>query len=118
MTFKPTRRDIGLGLAGAALSAHAQALSSSVDVGIAGGNALAGPSASALLLQPSIRWDHPSTSFGAQASWRLSLLVSALVSRWSPGRDGSRRTSGLIPVSRSRWARMSQTLADSPPPTL
>ncbi|HEY8795953.1 MAG TPA: glycogen-binding domain-containing protein [Gemmatimonadaceae bacterium] len=57
------------GLASTALAAHGQSLSSSVDIGIAGGNALAGPSASALLLQPSIRWDHPNTSFGAQASW-------------------------------------------------
>lgn len=64
-----TRVAIVAGLASTAPSAHAQALSSSVDIGIAGGNALAGPSSSALLLQPSIRWDHPSTSFGAQASW-------------------------------------------------
>ncbi len=64
-----TRVAIVAGLATTAPAAYAQALSSSVDIGIAGGNALAGPSASVLLLQPSIRWDHPNTSFGAQASW-------------------------------------------------
>ncbi len=52
-----------------AAPAHGQALSSAVGVGIASGSAFAGPSASALLLQPSIRWDHPSTSVDAQASW-------------------------------------------------
>lgn len=52
-----------------AASARAQSLSSSVDVGLASGSAFAGPAASALLLQPSIRWDHPSASVDAQASW-------------------------------------------------
>ena len=56
----------------AAPSARAQALSSSLDVGIASGSALAGPSPSALLLQPAIRWDHPRTSVSAQASWLAS----------------------------------------------
>jgi hypothetical protein len=56
-------------LAATAATAHGQSLSSSVDIGIASGSAFAGPSASALLLQPSIRWDHPSTSVDAQASW-------------------------------------------------
>ncbi|MBK5189125.1 MAG: glycogen-binding domain-containing protein [Gemmatimonadaceae bacterium] len=56
----------------AAPSARAQALSSSFDVGIASGSALAGPSPSALLLQPAIRWDHPRTSVSAQASWLAS----------------------------------------------
>ncbi len=57
------------GLAVTPVSALGQTVSSSLDVGIAGGSAVAGPSASALLLQPSIRWDHPNTSFDAQASW-------------------------------------------------
>lgn len=52
-----------------AASVRAQSLSSSVDVGLASGSAFAGRAASALLLQPSIRWDHPSTSADAQASW-------------------------------------------------
>lgn len=56
-------------LAIGALSARGQALSSAVDVGIASGSAVAGPAASALLLQPSVRWDHRSTSLDAQASW-------------------------------------------------
>lgn len=50
-------------------SVRAQSLSSSVDVGLASGSAFAATAASALLLQPSIRWDHPSTSVDAQASW-------------------------------------------------
>ena len=57
------------GLAGSASTARGQSLSSSLDVGVASGRAFAGPSASALLLQPSIRWDHPSTSLSAEASW-------------------------------------------------
>jgi len=60
------------GLAAASLPARAQALSSSLDVGIASGSAFAGPSSSALLLQPAIRWDHPNTSVSAQASWLAS----------------------------------------------
>lgn len=56
-------------LAATVANARGQSLSSSVDIGIASGSAFAGPSASALLLQPSIRWDHPSTSVDAQASW-------------------------------------------------
>jgi hypothetical protein len=56
-------------LAVAAAPGRAQALSSAVDVGIASGSAFAGPAASALQLQPSIRWDHPSTSVDAQANW-------------------------------------------------
>ena len=52
--------------------ARAQALSSALDVGIASGNAFAGPAPSALLLQPAIRWDHPNTSVSAQASWLAS----------------------------------------------
>ncbi|HMA03047.1 MAG: glycogen-binding domain-containing protein [Gemmatimonas sp.] len=51
---------------------QAQALSSALDVGIASGNAFAGAAPSALLLQPAIRWDHPSTSVSAQASWLAS----------------------------------------------
>ncbi len=51
---------------------RAQALSSSVDIGIASGSAFAGPSPSALLLQPALRWDHPNTSVTAQASWLAS----------------------------------------------
>ena len=54
------------------MATRAQALSSSLDVGIASGNAFAGPSPSALLLQPAIRWDHPNTSVSAQASWLAS----------------------------------------------
>lgn len=53
-------------------AAQAQALSSALDVGIASGNAFAGAAPSALLLQPAIRWDHPSTSVSAQASWLAS----------------------------------------------
>ena len=53
----------------AASPARAQALSTFVEVGIASGSALAGPSPSALLLQPMIRWDHPNTTVLAQASW-------------------------------------------------
>src|ERR1700712_4695654 len=56
-------------LTATAAAAHAQALSSSLDVGIASGSAFAGTSPSALLLQPSVRWDHPRTSLDAQASW-------------------------------------------------
>ncbi len=52
-----------------AVSVRAQSLSSFVDVGLVSGSAFAGPAASALLLQPSIRWDHPSASVDAQASW-------------------------------------------------
>jgi hypothetical protein len=54
------------------VTAYAQSLSSSVDVGIASGSAFAGPSPSALLVQPSLRWDHPNTSVSAQASWLAS----------------------------------------------
>ena len=53
-------------------AACAQALNSSLDVGIASGRALAGPSPSALLLQPAIRWDRPRASLDAQASWLAS----------------------------------------------
>ena len=60
------------GLAALAPNADAQALSSSIDVGIASGSAVAGPSPSALLLQPALRWDHPNTSVSAQASWLAS----------------------------------------------
>jgi hypothetical protein len=60
------------GLAASIHDARAQALSSSLDVGIASGSAFAGPSASALLLHPAIRWDHPNTSLSAQASWLAS----------------------------------------------
>lgn len=52
--------------------ARAQALSSALDVGIASGSAFAGPSPSALLVQPALRWDHPNTSVSAQASWLAS----------------------------------------------
>jgi hypothetical protein len=58
-----------LALIASAASARAQALSSSLDVGIASGSAFAGSAPSALLLQPSVRWDHPNTSLDAQASW-------------------------------------------------
>ena len=47
-------------------------MSSSLDVGIASGSAFAGPSPSALLLQPELRWDRPNTSVSAQASWLAS----------------------------------------------
>src|SRR5450755_1605373 len=69
MPLRPSHIAILAALAVTAGAAHGQSLSSSVDVGIASGSAFAGPSASALLLQPSIRWDHPSTSVDAQASW-------------------------------------------------
>jgi hypothetical protein len=59
-------------LAATSARARAQALSSSLDVGIASGSAFVGPSPSALLLQPAIRWDHPRTSVDAQASWLAS----------------------------------------------
>ena len=59
-------------LAATSADARAQSLSSSLDVGIASGNALAGPSPSALLLQPAIRWDRPRASLDAQASWLAS----------------------------------------------
>ena len=59
-------------LAAASATARAQSLSSSLDVGIASGSALTGPSQSALLLQPAIHWDHPRTSVDAQASWLAS----------------------------------------------
>ena len=59
-------------LAATSVTARAQALSSSLDVGIASGSALAGQSPSALLLQPAIHWDHPRTSLDAQASWLAS----------------------------------------------
>ena len=64
-----TRAAIVAGLAISTSPAHGQALSSAVGIGIASGSAFAGPSAGALLLQPSIRWEHPSTSVDAQASW-------------------------------------------------
>jgi hypothetical protein len=60
------------GLAAPSRTARAQSLSSSLDVGIASGSALSGPSPSALLLQPAIRWDHPNTSVSAQGSWLTS----------------------------------------------
>jgi hypothetical protein len=60
------------GIAVPALSARAQSVTSSLDVGIASGSALAGPSPSALLLQPGLRWDRPNTSVSAQASWLTS----------------------------------------------
>jgi hypothetical protein len=59
-------------LAATPATARAQAFNSSLDVGIASGSAFAGPSPSALLLQPAIRWDHPRTSVDAQASWLAS----------------------------------------------
>ena len=59
-------------IAAPAFTARAQAVSSSLDVGIASGSAFAGPSPSALLLQPTLRWDHPSASVSAQASWLTS----------------------------------------------
>ena len=52
--------------------ARAQSVSTSLDVSIASGSAVAGPSASALLLQPAFRWDHPNTSVSAEASWLAS----------------------------------------------
>jgi hypothetical protein len=61
-----------IGLTAPSLAARAQSLSTSLDVGIASGSALSGPSPSALLLQPAIRWDHPSTSVSAEASWLAS----------------------------------------------
>ena len=54
------------------LTLRAQSVSSSLDVGIASGSAFAGPATSALLLQPALRWDHPSASVSAQASWLAS----------------------------------------------
>jgi hypothetical protein len=47
----------------------AQSVSSSLGVGIATGNALVGPLQGALLLQPSLRWDHPHAMLDAQGSW-------------------------------------------------
>jgi hypothetical protein len=61
-----------VGLAAPAVTVRAQSLSSSLDVGIASGSAFSGPSPSALLLQPAIRWDHPRTSVSAEASWLTS----------------------------------------------
>jgi hypothetical protein len=55
-----------------AVPLRAQSVSSYIDVGVASGSAIVGPSASALLLQPSIRWDRPNTSVDAQASWLAS----------------------------------------------
>jgi hypothetical protein len=60
------------GIAVPSLNARAQSVSTSLDVGIASGTAFAGPSPSALLLQPALRWDHPNTSVSAQASWLAS----------------------------------------------
>ena len=60
------------GLTAPSLTARAQSVSSSLDVGIASGSAFAGPSPSALLLQPGLRWDRPNTSVSAQASWLAS----------------------------------------------
>jgi hypothetical protein len=60
------------GIAAPACTARAQSVSSSLDVGIASGSAFAGPSPSALLLRPALRWDHPNTSVSAQASWLAS----------------------------------------------
>jgi hypothetical protein len=78
--MQPSRRlhraaiaaSITAGLFALPMAARAQALSSSLDVGIASGSALAGPSPSALLLQPAIRWDRPRASIDAQASWLAS----------------------------------------------
>ena len=67
-----SRTFIVAALAATSVAARAQSFSSSLDVGIASGSALAGPSPSALLLQPAIRWDHPRTSLDAQASWLAS----------------------------------------------
>jgi hypothetical protein len=67
-----TRTLIVGALAATSVTARGQALSSSLDVGIASGSALAGQSPSALLLQPAIHWDHPRTSLDAQASWLAS----------------------------------------------
>jgi hypothetical protein len=61
-----------VGLTAPSRTAHAQSLSTSLDVGIESGSALSGPSPSALLLQPAIRWDHPNTSVSAQGSWLTS----------------------------------------------
>jgi hypothetical protein len=61
-----------VGLTATSRAARAQSLSTSLDVGIASGSAFAGPSPSALLLQPAIRWDHPNTSVSAEASWLTS----------------------------------------------
>lgn len=47
----------------------AQSVSSSLGVGIATGNALVGPLQSAVMLQPSLRWDRPHAAFDAQGSW-------------------------------------------------
>jgi hypothetical protein len=60
------------GLAAPSRIARAQSLSTSLDVGIASGSALSGRSPSALLLQPAIRWDRPSSSLTAQGSWLTS----------------------------------------------
>jgi len=60
------------GVAAPALTARAQSVSSSLNIGIASGSAFAGPSPSALLLQPALRWDHPNVSASAQASWLTS----------------------------------------------
>ena len=64
------------GIAVPPLTARAQSVSTSLDVGIASGTAFAGPSPSALLLQPTLRWDHPNTSVSAQASWLASPTTS------------------------------------------
>jgi hypothetical protein len=63
-------------IAAPAFTASAQSVSTSLDVGIASGTAFAGPSPSALLLQPTLRWDHPNTSVSAQASWLASPTAS------------------------------------------
>ncbi|HEV7703973.1 MAG TPA: glycogen-binding domain-containing protein [Gemmatimonadaceae bacterium] len=67
-----TRALIIAALAATSAGARAQTLSSSLDVGLASGSALAGPSPSVLLLQPAIHWDHPRMSLDAQASWLAS----------------------------------------------
>ncbi|MEP7066110.1 MAG: glycogen-binding domain-containing protein [Gemmatimonadota bacterium] len=61
-----------LALTASPAAARTQALSTSLDVGIASGSAFSGSAPSALLLQPAIRWDHPNTSVSAQASWLAS----------------------------------------------
>lgn len=48
---------------------HAQAVSSSLGVGVTAGSVLAGSSPSALLLQPALRWDRPRALIDAQGSW-------------------------------------------------
>jgi len=70
-----TRTLIVVALAATSAPARAQSFNSSLDVGIGSGSALAGPSPSVLMLQPAIRWEHPSTSFEAQASWLTSPAV-------------------------------------------